>query len=125
LDARLAAEGFQRPADFDLAIFWQAWCAEFEKNRPCYPVTLRIAPDLIPLLSQFFGDPVRAVIEQAPPDAEGRIVLTLPFESLEDARSRILGLGKAIEVLEPEALRLSVMDHAQQIVALYTRSSAP
>jgi predicted DNA-binding transcriptional regulator YafY len=27
LDARLVDEPFQRPADFDLAAFWRAWCA--------------------------------------------------------------------------------------------------
>jgi uncharacterized radical SAM superfamily protein len=35
------------------------------------------------------------------------------------ARDRLLGFGRAVEVLEPEPLRLSMVDYARQIVALY------
>jgi len=41
------------------------------------------------------------------------------FESLENARARILGFGGAIEVLEPLALRRSLADYARQIGAVY------
>ena len=122
LDARISNESFERPADFELAAFWKTWCAEFEENRPYYPVIARVAPNLVPELHRYFGDRIRAKIAEAgPPDAEGWITLELPFERLAAARDRILGLGGAIEVLEPEALRRSVLDFAIQIAALYTR----
>jgi len=122
LDARISDEHFERPADFDLAAFWKAWCAGREESRPSYPVTARVAPDLIPLLPLYFGDRIRDTIAQAgPPDAEGWITLTLPFERLEAARERILGFGRAVQVLEPEALRKSVIDFATQIVDFYAR----
>ncbi|MGZ9223435.1 MAG: WCX domain-containing protein [Anaerolineales bacterium] len=35
------------------------------------------------------------------------------------ARTRLLGLGRAVEVLEPEALRRSLVDFAEQIVGFY------
>jgi predicted DNA-binding transcriptional regulator YafY len=102
--------------------FWEEWCSEFEESRPYYPVTVRVAPDLGPFLPQSFGDQVRAAIAQAgPPDVEGWITLELPFETLMAARVRILGFGRAVEVLEPEPLRKSVLDFARQIVDLYTR----
>jgi predicted DNA-binding transcriptional regulator YafY len=120
LEAHLLSEQFERRSDFDLAAFWETWRTEFEANRPYYPVVVRVSPDLIPLLPLYFGDPLREQIAQtAPPDADGWITLTLPFERLETARDRILGFGWAVEVLEPEALRLSVIDYAQQIVAFY------
>ena len=120
LDARVTDEYFERPADFDLAAFWEAWCAGYEENRPSYPVTVRVAPALIHYLPQYFGERIRDEIAQAePPDAEGWITLTLPFETLRDARERILGLGRAVEVLEPEPLRASVVDFATQVIALY------
>ena len=122
LDARITGARFERPANFDLAAFWRAWCAEHEENRPYYPVIVRVAPDLVPVLPQYFGDRIRAAIAGAgPPDGEGWITLTLPFETLEGARERILGFGRAVEVLEPKALRRTVVDFAAQIVALYAR----
>jgi predicted DNA-binding transcriptional regulator YafY len=119
LAAEPTGERFERPADFDLATFWKNWCAEYEANRPRSPVTARVASDFIPLLYRYFGEGLRPAVEQAQPDAEGRLILTLTFESLEEARLRLLGLGQAIEVLEPEALRCSIVDFASQTLSQY------
>ena len=122
LDAHMTDECFERPVDFDLAAFWESWCARQEENRPSYPVTVRASPALIPLLPLYFGERIHeALVQAGPPDAEGWITLTLPFERLEAARERILGFGRAVEVLEPAALRQSVVDFARQIVAFYAR----
>jgi predicted DNA-binding transcriptional regulator YafY len=122
LDARVSDEAFERPAGFDLAAFWERWCAEHEAILSDYTATVRVAPNFIPELPRYFGDPIRTRIAQAgPPDAEGWVRLELSFESFEAARERILGFGRGVEVLEPRALRRSVLDYAEQIVALYTR----
>ncbi len=121
LDARLSAESFQRPADFDLAQFWREWCAARKLSGIHYPVTVRVAPDFVPELPIYFGDPVRDQIARAgPADAEGWLTLQLSFESLEAARARILGFGRGVEVLAPYALRRSILDYAEQIAALYS-----
>ena len=119
LRARLTGQHFARPVDFDLAAFWKAWCSEAEANRLHYPVTVRIAARLIPLLHKVI--PVCADPPDAPtlPDAEGRVTLTLAFENLEDARNQLLGLGGAVEVLEPEMLRRSIVDLATQMLSVY------
>jgi predicted DNA-binding transcriptional regulator YafY len=120
IEAAILDEAFERPPDFDLADFWKSWCTEFEESRIRYMVTVRVAPELASLLPYYFGDGIQALLAQAPPpDAEGWITLTLPFESLSAARARILGFGRAVEVLEPEALRKSVIDFAEQITAFY------
>ena len=122
LDAHIAGERFQRPTGFDLATFWEQWCARQAESRPSYRVTARVSPIIIPFLPHYFGEPIHAVIAQAgPPDAEGWITLTLPFETARAARERILGFGGAVEVLEPEPLRKSVIDYATQIVTFYSR----
>lgn len=124
-DAVLSEEHFKRPGEFDLAAYWTEWCAEFEASRPCYPFTLRVAPEFLPTLPQIFGEGVRALIARAgPPDAEGWITLSLTLETLEMARSYVLGFGALVEVLEPRELRDSVLDFAARIVAFYTREQS-
>jgi predicted DNA-binding transcriptional regulator YafY len=118
--ARLIEEECERPPDFDLAAFWQEWCKGVEQNQPSYPVTARVAPGLVPWLSQFFGESIRDEVARAgPPDEEEWLTVRLPFETLDEARRRILGFGRAVEVLEPVALRNTIVDFARQIVDLY------
>lgn len=111
---------FTRPADFDLAAFWQNWCADYEQRHHAFTARVRFSPALFNLLPLYMG---RRMVEQmaqaGPPDADGWFTLTLAFESLEAARERILSFGGGAEVLEPEALRCSVIDHAEQIVKFY------
>jgi len=121
LDASLLDEGFDRPAEFDLAAWWSAWCAERERSHAGYVVKLRVAPELIPELARHFGAQVQAAAALAEPDEDGWVTLVLPFAGLEAARGRLLAFGGAVEVLEPRALRLSLADFAAQAVARYQR----
>jgi predicted DNA-binding transcriptional regulator YafY len=122
LDAHLSDESFERPASFDLAAFWEEWCTEYEMFLSDFTATVRVAPGFISELPRYFGNNIHTRIAQAgPPDAEGWISLELSFESFEAARERILGFGRGVEVLEPRALHRSVLDYAEQIVALYTQ----
>lgn len=128
-EAEILEEPFTRPADFDLGAFWTDWCAGYEaSSRPAYPVTARVAAGFLPFLPHFFGEGIREVItlarklaasQSGEPDDPGWVTLTLPFQSLETARDRLLGFGRAVEVLEPLALRKSLQDYAEQISALY------
>ncbi len=119
LAAQPTGETFERPAEFDLAAFWAEWCAAAEAGQPHYLVTARIAPSFVPYLCRHFGEGLRPAVAQAQPDAAGRLTLTLPFASLEAARAHLLSLGQAVEVLAPEALRLSIIDLATQTLSLY------
>jgi predicted DNA-binding transcriptional regulator YafY len=124
-DARLGEETFARSPRFDLAAFWAGWRAEIEARRGNYEVTVRVAPQLLPWLPHSFGPQIRAEIARAAaPDPEGWIRLALPFESLEQARDRLLAFGGAIEVLAPRALRASVADYGAQITARYVPRDA-
>ena len=119
-DARATEDRFTRPPDFDLAAFWQSTCAEWEANRLSFLATVRLAPTLVPHLPRYFGEGAGDLLAEAEPaDAEGWITATLPFESFEAARERILGFGAAAEVLAPESLRRSVADFAAQVFSRY------
>jgi predicted DNA-binding transcriptional regulator YafY len=116
----LTDQSFERPKDFDLADFWALWAGETERFLSDFTVRVRVSPDLIPELPRYFGSQIRTKISQAEPvDDEGWIEVELSFESFQAARDRLLGFGRGIEVLEPEAMRLSIQDFAEQILALY------
>ena len=124
MDVTLQDTTFKRPVEFDLVEFWDKWCKSYQDQLNSFTADLRVSPDIIPWLPSYFGDEVIEIIEKAsPPDAMGWLRIELAFESLESARAKILGLGSAVEVLEPLALRLSVQDYAEQILKRYTALS--
>jgi predicted DNA-binding transcriptional regulator YafY len=118
LEAEMLDEGFTRPTDFDLGAFWSNWCAGYERNRPRYTVTACVAPGSVALVSKYRAEGTTIAGVR---DAAGWATLTLTFESLFDARAKLLALGGDVEVMEPEPLRLSMADYAQQIRAVYAR----
>ena len=119
-DVRLTDENFERSIGFDLAAFWKEWCTDYEKFMDTFSATVRIAPDFISELPRFFGSGIHTRIAQAEStDGDGWIKLELKFNSFEDARDRILGFGRGVEVLEPISLRRSVLDYAEQIFLHY------
>ena len=61
----------------------------------------------------------RKITKADPPDGTGWFQLELAFESFEQTWERILISGSGIEVLAPEALKLSVMDYTEQILGVY------
>ncbi len=120
LDVRLTGETFTRPPDFALEAFWKAWCAARAEQHTQFCVRARVAPGARDWLAFYLGSRSRDALAHAgPPDAEGWFTLELTFDSLEVARARLLPFGGAVEVLEPDALRLSMADFAEQTLRVY------
>jgi len=114
LDVQVSQETFNRPVDFDLPTFWQSWQVDHAAHRPAFAVHLRAAPQAVHLLK----DRTTAG-SKSPPTGDGWHILHVQFENLEEARQVLLALGSAVEILDPLALRLSVIDYARQILSLY------
>jgi len=123
LETTMTGEVFERPAGFDLAAFWAEWRAERRGSHGRYAATVRVLPHAVPWLPLMFGAAVQDQLETAAGDG-GSIVLTLSYDGLESARGHLLGLGAAVEVLEPLPLRLSLADYAAQVAALYGKAPA-
>jgi len=101
-----------------------AWCDRYEAERATYTVLSRVAPGSVGTLVRDMGAAVRkGQVRASLADEEGWVLVELTFESLWEARARLLGMGRAVEVLEPEPLRLSMVDYARQIVDLYETGS--
>jgi predicted DNA-binding transcriptional regulator YafY len=119
VEAELKPGTFTRPPDFDLERFWENWCREYE-SQPPFQARVRVAPEALPSLAEQVGDRARMQLNQPPcPGPDGWVTLDLPFESFVAARTRLLGFGRAVEVLEPLSLRKSLLDFAEQSVGFY------
>jgi predicted DNA-binding transcriptional regulator YafY len=117
IEAELTDETFGRPPGFDLAEFWTTWAAAYEVSRWFFPVTLRATVDVLPDLERDLGRQIRRTgsTEQAATHVE----VELAFDHFEHARSALLAYGGAVEIIEPDALRLSIADFALRIVETY------
>jgi predicted DNA-binding transcriptional regulator YafY len=120
-EAELTNSTFERQANFNLAAYWAKWRADFEARQNRYDVTVQVAPAGLLMLAQRFGEGIHRLVEQTTPDEAGCCTLTLTFESLEAACQQLLGLGSAIEVVQPEELREAMLTKAREVVTFYTR----
>jgi predicted DNA-binding transcriptional regulator YafY len=124
LTAEVLEETFTRPLDFDLVAFWEKWCSDYE-SQPPFVARVRVSPQIQRSLRYYLDERFRSLSTrniQADPD--GWVTLDLPFESFATARMRLFGLGRTVEVLEPEPLRKSIIDFAEQIINLYQEKSS-
>jgi len=113
--------GFERPADFDLARYWQAYLADFEARRHRGEAVIR--------LSSAGRDRARHLLEPAasrsvdqtagPPDAGGWVRAVIPIESPAHAAGELLRLGADVEVLEPADLRDLMTETIEQLSRMY------
>ena len=107
---------YTRPADFDLAAYWERSKETFRENLPRYPVTVRARLDVTERLRSHRY--VRVVSEAQ--DEDGWVRLELLFEVAWEACECLLGFGPTAQVLAPAELRRKVFNQAWETVQLYT-----
>jgi hypothetical protein len=119
--AQIQEKSFQTPPDFNLESFWKQWCLGQAGYQHAFRVQMRIHPDLIPELPGQIRQAIRVsdAVDEGQ-DGQGRVIYEIRFGSLEEARTRLLRLGGAVEVVDPIALRYSLKDYAEQIIAVYS-----
>ena len=120
VDAKLLGERFERPKTFDLASCWSQWSARQEDNRPMFAVEALVQGEVIPHLERELGK--KHVLRFEESEHDGRVRTQLTFETFEQARDLLLGFGGSVEVVSPEALRLSIADFGEQICSTYRDS---
>lgn len=110
-DAEMLDETFARPADFDLARFWDESATRFRERLPRFPVVIRAQKSSLRWIESMlrFG-----AIDGVTEDGE-RIRIALHFDAEEVAHAVLLGFGEAVEVLEPLPLRDSIVATATRI----------
>jgi predicted DNA-binding transcriptional regulator YafY len=119
VEAAEVEERCRRPEPFELAPYWAERMEEFEADRGRTVVRVRVSPSAVDELAMYLGEDARARTLEVEPDADGWRGLELTFDSLVDARVQLLGLGPAVDVVEPAKLRREMARVAKQVVDLY------
>ncbi|PPK94258.1 putative DNA-binding transcriptional regulator YafY [Kineococcus xinjiangensis] len=111
-------EGFERPAGFDLASWWQRSSAEFERSLQRVAVRVRLSPRGVRALpSVLDAEAVAGALAAAgPPGGDGWTELELRLEDPVVAAGQLLGLGPEVEVVAPPAARAAFADAARRMV---------
>lgn len=117
-------EGFQRPAGFDLAAFWQSYVDDFDARRHTATATIRVSPALrAEMVEQMTPAVHRAVTATgSEPDQDGWVTATVPIENLRHAHRTFLAFGAELEVLDPPELRALVAESVAGLSRTYSRA---
>jgi predicted DNA-binding transcriptional regulator YafY len=96
-----------RPVGFDLATWWEASAAEFDRSILRATVTLRLSPPAARRLAEVtdHGAAERALAAAGPQDPDGWVEIELAVESPKVALQQLVALGDGVEVLAPLELR--------------------
>jgi predicted DNA-binding transcriptional regulator YafY len=115
-DAAILDEPAERPADFDLAAYWEQSKAEMKQNLPRYTALMRMTPAA---LNRLRGARYVRIEQEHPPDAKGWICVCADFEIEDLAREHAIRAIPEIEVLEPPELRAQVIDMLERARGVY------
>jgi predicted DNA-binding transcriptional regulator YafY len=110
----------RRPHDFDLPAYWAHWLKDLESRRGGVAVRIRVDAVVAAELPRHLGEAVRSQVLDAAPSAAGQLELDLVFDSIQEARMSLLGLGAAMEVLSPVELRAEMARAAREVLTVYT-----
>ena len=110
-EAVALAMTFERPKRFDLARWWKRSTQTLGESSRRVTATLAMSPQAVQALAQWCA--MRQVSAPSRKLPEGWAAYAVDFDSLYSAQFVSLGLGAAVRVLAPEALRAAV---AQELV---------
>jgi predicted DNA-binding transcriptional regulator YafY len=110
--------GFERPAGFHLARWWQTEQSRFEAELFATTAQVRASPDGCKRLAAQSPRGAAAVAGADAADAEGWRRLTMMVENADHGARDMLALGAEVEILAPESFRQRIAALAREIVAL-------
>ncbi len=113
--ATIHEEAADRPHGFDLATYWTSSSARFREAMPHYDAILRAEPRAANEIRKW-----RPVVDEC--EAEGRVTMTVQFDSEDQARFVVMAFALQVDVLAPEGLRARVAVEAAEVAKRYGSS---
>lgn len=118
-EASVLEEPCTRPANFDLASYWQESSADFVAHIPRHIVNVRLTQSA---LSRVLHAGRFIQVEQvSPPDNAGWLTARITFEAKEEACGYLISFGTELEILDPLEMREQVISLAQNLVTFYAQ----
>lgn len=114
-------EPCSRPADFDLAAFWEQSAAKYRAHLPGYRARVRVRREIVARMP--YAGRFARIERTGEPDEKGWVEVSLRFDAEDIACEYALGFGTQLEVLEPDALREKVLKAARSVVDFYTQNA--
>jgi predicted DNA-binding transcriptional regulator YafY len=109
-----------RPRKFELARYWSESIRRFERELYKGSAVVLATPSGLKALRYLSSAVARAVADvRATPGTDGRVKLSIPIESIQQATGQFLRLSPEVEAIEPAALRESVLQRLRQTCRLY------
>jgi predicted DNA-binding transcriptional regulator YafY len=106
-----------RPDGFDLAETWRRVVEEVDRKRAPLEVEARCDAGLLGALRGVLG--TRLLIDDAEPDADGRVAITIAAHHVHAAAGELGGFGDQVEVIGPPEVRRRLAEIGAQLVARY------
>lgn len=118
--ATALATPVRRPARFDLPGYWAESIQRFEAEIYTSQAQVLATPAGLQGLRVLSSAVARAVAAARPSRrTDGRVVVTLPIESVDHACGQLMRLSPQVEVLRPAALRRALVQRLQATALLY------
>jgi len=107
---------FSIPRSFEIADFWNEWYQSFEMSLPKIFCVLRIDASIIEELANNKYQNL-TLLKQ---DETGKVLVTVNFETIEQAVHKILYYGSEVEVLKPDELRNQIAEQVRDLAVIYS-----
>ncbi|MFI1916875.1 helix-turn-helix transcriptional regulator [Nocardia sp. NPDC020380] len=111
----LTDETFSRPDDFDLSEAWSEVVEEVERHRSTLSATVLVPASLLPVLRHQQGR--HCVVDTTIPDGRVRVSITAPTPLM--IAQQLAGWGTALEVVEPESVRIELARLGAELAERY------
>jgi predicted DNA-binding transcriptional regulator YafY len=110
--AQLTDENFERPRDFDLDTYWSQSSRQYEGMMERFPVTIRIAPDALDMVTQYWR-PVNIENDGS------SCVVRFDFPGRAPAIHQLLAWGDTATLVDPRDLADEIVTLARTVLEHY------
>lgn len=116
-ESKLLKARFKPDSQFDLQKYLEnAW--DMFPGQTVQTVTVKFSPSLARLVTETVRHPSQKIVEQS----DGSVLWSVCVANLDEVRWWLMGLGSGVEVLEPFPLRKKILEEAEKMVCLYSKT---